>query len=351
MTVVSRDTMNRSRVSTVGVTLLLGLLSTHAGAEAPADTAAGVTTGDLKLMDIQLTAFGDFRYRFAKGHHDRFEIGSVELDSALKLSPHVTASAAIAYDPEGGSFGLPAFTVDGSLFGPEEKHLIKADWLDDSGVIFGKFDVPFGIAYLEYPATENRFVTSPDAVMLTHGGWNDIGVQAYLTAPLFEVTMYLVNGNALEDESAAAAGKSAQHAFGGRLGLKPIEGVSLGGSIAQALGSLDTPLYGADLSAEAGPFQLKNEYIRRSSAGAPVLHGFYTEAMAHVSMVFAGARYETTLSGPEISDRGLALTLGAEVFPQAEVRIAHVRTLDSGAETTFIQLVGGSIWQPTGLRR
>jgi hypothetical protein len=228
---------------------------------------------------------------------------------------------------------------------------VKTDLIDDSGVIFGKFDVPFGIAYLEYPATDNRFVMLPDSVVQTHGGWNDIGVQAYATTSHFEATLYLVNGKALEDEAAAAAGKSVTHAFGGRLGVKPLEGVSLGGSIAQAAGTLVVPLYGADLSAAAGPFTLKNEYIRRATPGAADVHGFYSEGLVSASFLFAGARYETTLSGPTVTDRGLALSLGAEVFPQAEVRLAHLRTFDSAAETTFIQLVGGSIWQPTGLRR
>jgi hypothetical protein len=77
--------------------------------------------------------------------------------------------------PAEDKVGLGAFTVDGSLFGPEQKHLLKSRLLRDSGVVVGKFDVPFGIAYLEYPATENRFVELPSVVMATHGAWNDLG--------------------------------------------------------------------------------------------------------------------------------------------------------------------------------
>ena len=71
------------------------------------------------------------------------------------------------YVPEADKITLGAFTVDGSAFGPEKKHLIKTRFLQDSGVVFGKFDVPFGIAYLEYPATENRFVNLPEVVQKT----------------------------------------------------------------------------------------------------------------------------------------------------------------------------------------
>jgi hypothetical protein len=343
--------MFRSVVAIISAVLLVGAWAAPCSAEPLTASGAEVSQGRLKLMALELTAFGDFRYRFAKGGADRFEIGSVELGSALSLSPHVMVAAALAYDPEADGFGLGAFTVDGSLFGPEDKHLVKTELIDDSGVIFGKFDVPFGIAYLEYPATDNRFVMLPDSVVATHGGWNDIGVQAYATTSHFEATLYLVNGKPLEDEAAVEAGETVTHAFGGRLGMKPVAGLSLGGSLAQAAGSLALPLYGADLSLGAGPFALKNEYIRRATPGADDVHGFYSEGLARARFLFAGARYETTLRGPMVTERGLALTLGAEIFPQAEVRLAHLRTFDSGEETSFIQLVGGSIWQPTGLRR
>ena len=331
--------------------LAAATVSTPTLAEPAPQTLSALAPGALKLLPLELTAFGDFRYKMSRGRADHFEIGSVELDSALTLSPHVMVSAALAYNPDGDSFGLGAFTVDGSLFGPEEKHLVKTDLVDDSGVIFGKFDVPFGIAYLEYPATENRFVALPDAVMATHGGWNDLGTQAYITTTHFEGTAYLVNGKSLEDERANALGKTAKHAWGGRFGVKPVEALTLGASFAKVMGTLDTPLFGADLSATLGPVALKNEYIYRSSAHTRCVHAYYVEALAHHSVLFGGTRYETTYTGREGVDHAVGVTFGAEVFPQAEIRLAHLRTLETGAETTFLQLVGGSIWQPTGLRR
>jgi hypothetical protein len=45
------------------------------------------------------------------------------------------------------------------------------------------------------------------------------------------------------------------------------------------------------------------------------------------------------------------LSIGAEVFPRAEIRLAHLHEFETNLDTTFLQIVGGSVWQPTGLRR
>src|SRR6187401_2551534 len=138
--------MRRSRLLTLGA-LLLTCLTVSALAVADPKGAA-VSTDAMALLPLDLTAFGDIRYRFISPGLDEFEIGSVELDSALQLSPHVMVSAAFAYSPAEDKVGLGAFTVDGSLLGPEKKHLFRTKLLQDSGVVFGKFDVPFGLAYL-----------------------------------------------------------------------------------------------------------------------------------------------------------------------------------------------------------
>jgi hypothetical protein len=43
--------------------------------------------------------------------------------------------------------------------------------------------------------------------------------------------------------------------------------------------------------------------------------------------------------------------LGVEVFPEAEVRLVHGRGLKDDSRVSYLQIVGGSSWQPTGLRR
>src|SRR6187200_1904030 len=130
--------MHRSRTLALGALCFTALtLSPLAHAQESNEpraepNGAGVSTDVMKLLPLDLTAFGDIRYRFTHPGLDQFEIGSVELDSALQLSPHVMVSAAFAYVPDEDKVALGAFTVDGSLFGPDEKHLVKTALVDDS---------------------------------------------------------------------------------------------------------------------------------------------------------------------------------------------------------------------------
>lgn len=338
--VVSPDTVSPNTVA-----LGAGVHS----AEATTATADQQGSGLDALLPLELTAFGDIRYRIVKSEPDDFQIGSVELDASLQLSPHVMVSAALAYKPDADSFGLGAFTVDGSLFGPEPRHLLHSDWITDSGVVFGKFDVPFGIAYLHYASLDNPFVELPSLVNSTHGAWNDLGMQAYAIASKFDLTWYLVNGAVLDPDS------SVEHApifaTGARLGVKPLPELACGVSVAEVPAKAYTGLFGADLSATSGPFEVQNEFIWREFAHGPVVHGLYTTVLARHQDFFGGARWEGVLSDGRAIERGLGLTLGATVFERAEVRVAHVHSMLNEGHTTFLQLAGGSIWQPTGLRR
>jgi hypothetical protein len=301
---------------------------------------------DTELLPLELTAFGDIRYRITRDAADAFEVGSVEVDTALELSPYVKVTNALAYDPAADSFGLAAFTVDGSVAGPDEKHLLKCDLLQDSGLIFGKFDVPFGVAYLEYASTDNPYVLTPVAVDATHGGWNDLGTQVYLIGTNLNATLYFVNGGSFATEESTP-----DAAFGGRLGLLPIGQLELGGSLARVEGAAPEVFVGADLSANAGPFAFKNEYIQRRPALGPKVEGFYSEALVRHEFLFTGVRYSNVYEDERLGERHGTLTLGAEVFPQAEIRLAHLHRFDEPADTTFVQIVGGSSFQPTGLRR
>lgn len=322
---------------------------------AEATTASAVTTavqdggGALTSLDpllpIEFTAFGDLRYAWPLGERGHFEIGSLELDVALSLSDHVAVATAVAYDPAADSFGVPAFTVDGSLAGPEDKHVIRTDWLDDSGVVLGKFDVPFGIAYLRYASTDNPYVLTPLPVALTHGGWNDIGAQGYAVARHFNVTAWWVDGVGLVAEEAVP-----DPAVGGRLGLAPIPELELGGSAASTILGERDRVFGADLALRTELLTIENEVIARRAA-QETDWGAYTQALGRIEWAFLGARYETAFLDRALIESGVGGVLGAEVFPRAEVRVAGTHDLESRETTVFFQIVGGSSWQPTGLRR
>ncbi len=331
------------------ITLLAALFN-----PAPAATAREKETGPQPLP-IELTAFGDIYYSRQNPGSDDFHIGSLEVDIALKLVPYVSAFGAIAYDPQAESMTLASFVVDSGLWGKDEHAFFKSSVIESSGVILGKFDVPFGVAYLQYGSPDNRLVTQPAPVVATHNGWNDLGVQVYASTPLVDALGYFVNGSGLPESDPGRV----DAALGGRVGLKPFGhfecacALELGGSAARSFGPAGTKLtlLGADISATVGELEVKSELIQLRQAGALAVRGFYTQGVYMIDPVFFGGRYAVTTEAQRITERTVTATAGLEIFPQGELRVAYERGLEQQADTLFVQIVGGSSWKPTGLRR
>jgi hypothetical protein len=306
------------------------------------------------LLPLNFTAFGDFYYRTARSEADNFHIGAVELDASLKLTHYVIVSTAILYSGEADKFALPAFVIDCGLFGEGEQYPIASKVVTKSGVSFGRFDVPFGIAYLEYPSVNNRLVTSPQAVAATHGNWNDTGAQAYALAEHWSALAYIVNGP--EKPIDAATTEPSWTAIGGRLSGKFSRHVEVGGSFAGHLGRTTSPMTyaGADLTTTVGSLDVRGEYLLRHVDAPGVesnTHGAYLRAVMGIEPAFLLARYDTVLSGGSTLDRRVTAGAAVEVFPQGEVRAIWEQSFSSDVRAVTLQLVGGSTFQPTGLRR
>lgn len=77
----------------------------------------------------------------------------------------------------------------------------------------------------------------------------------------------------------------------------------------------------------------------------------YGQALLKVDPAFLVARYDTVIEGADTFDRRVAGGAGIEIFPQGEVRAVYEHSFDSDIRTVTLQLVGGSSFQPTGLRR
>lgn len=321
----------------------------------PAAADVGPKPAIGELLPIDLTAFGDIFYALEPTEPDAFHIGSLEIDIALKLVPFVTAFGGVAYDADEGAMKLASFTVDCGLWGKDEHAFWPSRVFDASGLLIGKFDVPFGVAYLQYGAPNNRLVTLPGAVRATHDGWNDLGAQFYGSVSLANLVAYLVNGSGLPMAEAASAHK----AIGGRLGLKPLgvwepeRSFELGGSLARTVGAGSNPLmlWGADISVAAAGAELKNELIVLDPAEGPSIRGFYTQLMYTVDPLFLAARYGSTFEANVIRERPVTLSAGVEIIPQGEVRLMYQRDLEVGGTMLLVQIAAGSQWQPTGLRR
>jgi hypothetical protein len=322
-------------------------------AEPPAE--AGDMMKDMGLLPLEFTAFGDFFYRFERPGADDFHVGAVELDASLKLTPYVDVSTAIAYTGEDDAFGLGAFVIDCGLFGEGENYPIASKVVSKSGVSFGRFDVPFGIAYLQYPATDNYFVTLPQAVEATHAAWNDLGAQGYAVGKYWTAVGYVVNGQEYPIGGTGEAAPS-RTAAGGRLSGKIDELIEVGGSAAMNFAK-EGPvmlLAGGDMRATLGPVDLRGEYLLKhvEAEGLPEFtHGVYGQGYFKIDPAFLVARYDMVLEDSQAVDRRLAGGGGVEIFPQGQVRAVYEQSLDSEVRMVTLQLVGGSSFQPTGLRR
>jgi hypothetical protein len=309
---------------------------------------------NMGLLPLEFTAFGDFYYRFERPGADDFHVGAVELDASLKLTPYVNVSTAIVFDGAQDTFGLGAFVIDCGVAGDGDGYVLPSKHVVKSGVSFGRFDVPFGIAYLEYPSVENRLVTLPQAVQLTHGGWNDVGAQGYAVGEHWTAVGYVVNGP--EHPVSADAVEPSRTAAGVRLSAKVDELIEVGGS-----GALDfaaagpvMAFAGGDIQTTLGPLDVRGEYLLKhvkTPGIAELTHGVYGQALLKVDPAFLVARYDTVLEGASTFDRRVAGGAGIEIFPQGEVRAVYEHSFDSDIRTVTLQLVGGSSFQPTGLRR
>lgn len=342
-----------------GMLVVLLALSTLFGTSVAVATDAAAPPGSSRaatLLPAELTAFGDFYYSRSDGERAGFHIGTLELDVKLALDDSVSVASAVGYDAASGTMQLASFTIDGGLAGPSSKYLLRTSSLEASGIVFGKFDVPFGTAYLEYSPVDNLLVSLPGAVTATHGAWSDIGVQAYAVGRFFDAIGYWVNGpegswgaSKADDPAARSDG-----AVGGRVGLKPTAGVDVGASAALALEGLEVKqsLAGLDLGARAAILDLRGEFIRRSQAGSAgeQVSGGYLRAVCHLDPFFLVARYDTVAVDEAITSRLLAGGAGVEVFPDAQIRVTGTRELEREDTAFFLHLVGGSSWQPTGLR-
>ena len=324
----------------------------------PLITTAPPPGGDMMekmgLLPLEFTAFGDFFYRFERPGSDDFHVGAVELDASLKLTPYVNVSSAIAFVGEEEEFAVGAFVIDCGLAGEGEGFPIKSNIVSKSGVTFGRFDVPFGTAYLRYPSVENRLVTLPQAVQLTHGGWNDIGAQGYAVGEHWTAVGYVVNGP--EHPVSVDATAPSRTAAGGRLSAKVDDLVEVGGSAALDFAAKGPVMafFGGDVATTFGPLELRGEYLLKQvkvPGLAELTHGVYEEAFLKVDPAFLMARYDTVLEGSSTLDRRLVGGAGVEIFPQGEVRAVYEQSLDSDLRMVTLQLVGGSSFQPTGLRR
>ena len=112
-------------------------------------------------------------------------------------------------------------------------------------------------------------------------------------------------------------------------------------------------LYGVDLAAKAGKLDVRSEYLATTSSQTghhTYAHGGYARGVYGLDPAFLMARYDVVLDGPTIEQRTLDAGAGVQVFPGGEIRGVFTRGFNDETWLVCVQVVGGSTFQPTGLR-
>ncbi len=368
------DSSEHDEILRLAATDLEGLGGDDGWPEAsPVSTAGWAGTGVAQPL-LRFSGFGDLRYESGDARpedgRERYGIGQAELDLDSNVSDAVSLDAAIWFDAERSHFELGAFAIDFRLWGGEEGHWRQTTWLDNSGIVIGQFDVPFGIDWQVNTSIDRRTVSMPLVVEETHGGWNDLGINGYAGTDRFNGTLFVLNGFDREvsdaDLGTGPVALSSQYACGGRIGLAPIDGLEVGGSYAY-LPSDDeggaagvTPramsLIGTDAQVARGSISLRGEYVAHhlemdveASAGAEVAAhtyardntGFYTTAMCDLGRYFVIARFDRFVPGRSEPIERLCGGGGWVVREQCEVRVEYQARWHNEPDVAYVQLAVG----------
>ncbi len=318
--------------------------------------ASGAAAVEVRYTPLEITGFMDVLFSTdnqAPGEHN-FRLGQAEFDIAACLASHTCTCVALAYDPETGTFGLGAATIEFLLAGngSDCRHHY-AKW-ERSGLMVGQFDVPFGIDWLVYPSVDRRTITAPVAIGATHDSWNDVGAMAFIEAPKYTLRAWLVNGSDAElpdgDEPLVLA---TDGAVGARASVLPVGGVELGASAATFNTTDDAQsmsLVGVDAQATRGPWALKAEYVARRldfGVGTELTDaGWYAQGTRDFNRWSLFARWDKLdAETPGTADlEYLSVGLGVGVSTPAELRVEYRSWQgdgDAGDDTWQAQLVTG----------
>jgi len=322
-----------------------------------------ISSPNLCASEVEISGFADFYYAVqeADRHDGDFEFGQAELDFSTEINEKVHVRAAVAYEPNEEVFGLGEFIVDFNLQDKENRK---------TGIVLGKFYVPFGIDWQVYPSFDRKFVTGPMVVGYTHDSWNDYGIQVYSKTDRYNGVLFLVNGfgyqiaydasdeflgyneylYSADDPTVRTRDVEMKNGIGGRVGLTPHEIIEVGGSyvIIQNKDHItDIALLGMNLQVNLGDLALKSEFIRHAmiyvKENVLANTGMYAQGVYSYGRFFPGFRYgmiEPGYEGAESINR-LSVLCGFVISTGAEIRFEYQLNSEEEDDLAFLQLAVG----------
>lgn len=275
---------------------------------------------DAFVPQVTLSGFLDLQWEpDADGTTSRVHrLGQAEFDLDALIAPGVGLCLAPAWDPVTEAFGVGTAAVNLQVTPGDPAAFCRGEVGDQTGLVAGRFDVPFGIDWLLYPSLDRPLVTMPLPVAATHGGWNADGVMAYGAAGSWNAMLHATTG--FDHSRVLDAGGegiwTGRQAVGGRLGVAPWPGVSLGASAAGIEAVEDRQrqfLAGWDLFVARGRATVRGELLRLRTRGPEehLDHGWYAAAQWDFGAAYGIARWDEWR--PEGLPRQRRLSLGAGV--------------------------------------
>ena len=309
------------------------LFSLYESSDSPSDLAEQTHALDALLGRLQIGGFADiYNERSAQSRlAGQYGVGQVEVGLSADLSSRVGIEAAVARD--GRKPTLAVLVADFRLV--DSGDVQSALGVESLNVLVGRFDVPFGIDWHVYPSIDRLLVSGPLVVDGTHGGWNDLGVQAYAEAGRFDLVGYAVRGADID---------AAEWAAGTRVGVRSGDaalGLSLAG-LHDGSGLLNRHLLGADIQRSFNSLSAKAEYVRRWPAARGqdgVQHGAYAQGTWENQRYFAVVRLGAleTAAGDE---QRLSVGGGWRMRENCQLRM-EFQANSAAREVLFTQLVVG----------
>jgi hypothetical protein len=302
--------------------------------------------------DLEISGFFDVTTSYNHNADDKtdFAMNQAEVDMEKQLSDIASASVAIAYNSEESVFELAVAEVGINLYENDNSFLTSIN------VYGGQFDVPFGIDYNVYASIDRKLVSAPLAVDLTHCGWNDFGAKVELNATQGNLMLFWVNGFTPSDEvidvveatlSLSVVDPTPANAFGGRLGVAPVENLEIGGSFSMGINESNENemlMFGGDLQWAYDKFQVKGEYITHSlnrSVEEVKNQGYYAQALYNFGQVFLVGRYGSFQFDSADWTNRISAGIGFVVTEGVELRWESTIWKDSDNNTNLLQLVAG----------
>ncbi len=205
------------------------------------------------IAQIELSGFFDILYQRDISNRDNigFNYGQFEVDISSPISKYIHIESALVYNPNTQTIEMGAGFIDFHLLGKNDGHPIRGKFLTHSGILLGRFDIPFGIDYLSIPSPEREVVTIPLVNEMTINSWNDFGLNFYGADENFNIVLFTANGF------------NGGVAFGGRTGILMIPNTEFGFSY---MADIENPaqvhnrVLGMDFQSRLGSNKIKFEY-------------------------------------------------------------------------------------------